>query len=247
MKLLLTLILISALSAQAIKKDLSDFERIKINVPANTIIEFGNRNYIEIDGKEKLVKDVEVNVYGKTLEIDMRDKNFFNDFFGWRKSQDMKIKIIAKKLNKIELNASGYCQVDDLNSENFEVEINGSTDLRTGGKVNYMSVAIKGSGNVRFDELIGKEMEISIRGSGDISAAGSYDLVDIEIKGSGDVEAYGLKSKVVNASIYGSGDINITATEELDAKIYGSGDITYKGEPRRVRDKVYGSGDIARF
>lgn len=245
MRYFIVILLISLLSAQDIERELDEFSKVKINVAARTKIIIGNEYSIRVEGRERDLKDLEIDVYRNTLEVDREKKNFFTF---WHDDDDkLLITITTKSLEGLKLNASGKLEVEDVESKDFDLSINGSTDVIFNGKVEYMEVSIKGSGDLKLKDVSGKEMEVNISGSGDIDASGDYSILNVDIKGSGDINAFDLEVNELSASIYGSGNIKVTVEDIIEASIYGSGDVYYKGNPNKVRDKIYGSGSVERY
>ena len=245
MKFLIIFLIASLAISQEINRELDSFTKIKLNVAAETKVVFGDKFSIRVEGREKDIDDIEIDVYRNTLEIDRRKKNMFN-FWG-SDSKDLQITITTKNLEALKLNASGKIWVDDIESKDFDLSIHGSTDVFLNGKMDYLDIVIKGSGDLVLKDVEGKEMDVSISGSGDIEARGEYNILDVDIKGSGDIDAFDLEVNEMAASIYGSGNIKISVNELIEASIYGSGDVFYKGKPKKIRDKVYGSGSVERY
>lgn len=242
---LLVLALFTFSAAQDIKEELKSFNKVKIEVSANTVIEFGDKFLIEIDGRERDLKTIRYSVNGKTLVIEDKRRGMFN----WYDSDNhdrVKIRIVTKSLVAATFKGSGDAIIDPLKNEAFDLEISGSADVRMSGVAKDLTVDIRGSGDLTYNDLEANLLLIEIKGSGDVKADGMAKEAEIDIKGSGDVKASRLEVERLDASIYGSGDISITVNDEIRASIYGSGDIKYRGKARVVKERIYGSGDIER-
>jgi hypothetical protein len=241
--LLFTLIVL-CLQAQAIKKELTAFDKIKINLGAKTIIEKGDKFYVEITSRrEKDLEDVEVTVKGNELLISKeKDGKFFQ--WNWNDNDKYTIKIITKSVKQLKLNSSGSTELFDQDCKELDVSVNGSGDFYTSGKIGNLTLSINGSGDMGLSEITSESIELSVKGSGNIKIDGKAKTVNAEVKGSGDIEGFKLTTDELEASIHGSGNIDMTVNNVVEADIYGSGDIRYKGNPKTVNDNVRGSGDV---
>jgi len=233
--------------SQGIEEKLKPFTEVQLDIDAITYIEFGNEHSVQIDGRKKALKKIDIEVRGGTLVIEKKRSEGFFSFFNSTDAKDIKIKIIMKKLNYLELNGSGETNIEDITNEETTLVINGANDVFTGGSIDRLKIDIKGAGNVELENLFTKQFDLDIKGAGDLYVSGSTEEFDIHIKGAGDVKAYSFKTRILRSKIYGAGDVRIFVEEEIDASIYGAGSITYKGNPKRINDKIYGAGEIQKY
>ena len=94
-----------------------------------------------------------------------------------------------------------------VDASSLALKIDGSGDIRVGGKTDNLSININGSGDVEVPNLKAEKAAISISGSGDVSAYVTEN-VDISIAGSGDVTIKG-NPKKVKRIINGSGRVSV--------------------------------------
>ena len=198
-------------------KNVDDFSRLEVSVPAEVTISIGDQYYVGIEAQQNVIEAVSAKVEGKTLVLKASPCVSTDEIF--------RISIIVPGLSEISINGSGSVTSKDmLVSDEMEVNINGSGDARI--------------------DLKAGEVEADINGSGDIFLSGSANEVDIEINGSGDVKALGLTTKNVRVEINGSGDVEINVSEKLTVDIAGSGNVRYSGNPK-VKSSVNGSGEVS--
>ena len=154
------------------------------------------------------------------------------------------LEVYAPTISKYHLKGSGDFKTNDtIETENFDISIDGSGDcLLEQVLSNNLNLEINGSGDIKIKTTT-NNAAISIKGSGDIDISGSSQKAVVNIKGSGDIEADDFIVESAVVSIFGSGDVIISVEKELDVSIFGSGDIKYIGSPV-VRSKISGSGDI---
>lgn len=109
-----------------------------------------------------------------------------------------------------------------------EINLSGSSAIRSEGALILDALSITGSGSAAID------------------LAGTVDIQTIRISGSGTVRNFDFVSRVTTVTVSGSGDIEVTATETLDATVSGSGDIRYRGNPASVDTRISGSGSVSK-
>lgn len=231
---------------QSIDEKVNRFRSIKIDVPAETQVVFGSEHRIQITGPNKILDKLEFYVRGNTLVVRSKKKNLFNWWNSGTSSREVQIKITANTLDAAEFNASGIAEIDRFESERFQLEVNGSTDIEVAGAFEDFELNIDGSGDVRAEDLKSDKIDIHINGSGSARLDGKANRISMNINGSGDIYAINLECKRAKVHINGSGDVKIHAIDELDVSIMGSGDVTYKGNPE-IDDRVMGSGDVRKY
>ena len=246
MKLLLLLIPL-VLFSQKISEKFDAFTKVEIDLNANTVIEFGDEHSLEIDGREKFLKKINFEVKGDKLIIEMeRNKGLFS-FFNSYDEDEINIKIVIKKLEVLKLNGAGKTRIDEFDTDRAKIIISGANDLFTGGRIDQFEMDVRGASETDLKELICQDFYLDIKGAGDISLTGKTDTFKVDVKGAGDVKGLRFTTNYLYAKIMGAGDIRVTVEEEIEASIFGAGTITYKGNPKRIKDKIFGAGEIEKY
>ena len=200
-------------------RELSSFEKIELEGSGNVYIKQGDGHSVKVETDDNLMEFIITKVEGSTLYL-TTDGN-----------------LCPEKLNF-------YVYVNDLSG----VKIEGSGDVFSddGIKADEFEIEIQGSGDVKM-ELSANELECEIDGSGDIALKGFAGKTSLEVNGSGALDLEKFESESVSVSINGSGDCKIHVTKSLTARVNGSGDIKYTGNPENVNTSVNGSGDIIKY
>lgn len=237
-------------------RTVGDFSGIKLNCSADLTIIQGKSNAIKVKADENLLDQIETDVSGNTLVIDI-DGNI-------SQSTQMEVIVTVSDLHKIQVNGSGDVESEntitgvgieigingsgnvelDLDVSNVEVGINGSGDVELSGVTGDFSLKVNGSGSFEGDNMRLNLCAVSVMGSGDVEIDGSAATVKINQSASGDINFYGLSAQDVTATANGSGDIVVSVTGNLSVKLRGSGDLTYKGEPKSLDVNTSGSGEV---
>ncbi len=237
----------------------ANFSRLVVALPVKVTLSQGATESLSISADDNLLPLMMTRVSGDELIIE-GDKSR-----GFSTKKEIKIRLVVKSLNAINIKGSGDVIGDRLKSDKLDIAIAGSGDVKFNSvNADQFRIDIKGSGDVKIDALESKtvsadihgsgdirlpavqaaQVSISIKGSGDITAAGNADKVDIEVMGSGDVRSRNLIAREANVKIMASGDVDVYAKEKLTASVTGSGDIRYAGSPSNVNRTVRGSGSI---
>ena len=183
----------------------------------------GKEGDLQIEAEENLIQYIETEVKGGKLMISTK-KGYSLDP---SRNMTLKVTVPVEEISEVTLIGSGdiFSSVT-LKSENLEI-------------------GITGSGNIKLP-VQASNASASVTGSGDIELKGSANDFKCIVTGSGDIAAFEFKCKNVRATIIGSGDIQVYASEELKAVIPGAGDIEYKGNPEKEDFKSMGTGSISK-
>lgn len=203
-------------------RNVGSFEKVAVSGSFDVFLVKGNEGKLDIKIEDNLLAYLVTEVDNGKLKIKWKKGTSINT----RKA--VIITVYFKDIEAVSLSGSGDIIGKDLiKSNNFEV-------------------AVAGSGDIKLD-VETNEMDAAISGSGDIDLEGSSENFTAAIAGSGDIDAVNLKTDKAELRISGSGGITITVINELVAKISGSGDIKYKGNPKIEDIKVSGSGDVRTY
>lgn len=199
-------------------REIDVYSKLEIDVAADISITPGDDIFVRIHAEENLLPIIKTNVEGKTLVI--KSRPCVNS------DKTIKIELTVPKLTAIDINGSASVRFTELmNTEDFNISINGSGDF---------------NGNV-----FANTVDANINGSGDILINGTTKNLDVEINGSGEFMGLGLKSFEADVTIRGSGDVDVNALNKLKAEVLGSGDIRYIGNPQ-ISSSIQGSGQVSK-
>ncbi len=197
-------------------RDLSAFNKIVIQGSADVNVEVGRTQNVEVTTESDYLARVKTEVRNNTLYISQKGKR-------WR-NVDVTLEVRVQELNGVTIEGSGDFDITNLDSDSFDIIIDGSGDVDLWGKSNNFYVEIDGSG--------------------DVTLSGGCGALVVDVDGSGDVDAEDLKCKTVDLTLEGSGDIDAWASDSVTVDMEGSGDVTIYGNPGRVRPSMSGSGSF---
>ncbi|MEO7634541.1 MAG: head GIN domain-containing protein [Sphingomicrobium sp.] len=185
-----------------------NFTRVEVGGAFDVDVRTGTRPSVNVQGSEKLLERLTVEVKGDRLVIKTkRNRSWLG---GWRSFGKGQIHITVPTLSAASLAGSGGMRIDKVQGDRFEGQVAGSGDLSVG------AVTVSA-------------LKLGIAGSGTVEAAGRAGRAEYDIAGSGDVRAAGLNAQDVEVSIAGSGNVRGHATRNAKVDIAGSGDVELKG------------------
>ena len=197
--------------------ELDTFEKISLSTMSKVFLYQGPQQKIDIIAEGNLIEYISLKVNDKKWSIHFKECV--------SPSKPVEIHITIPIISGIVLNgtndliASGLIQSDDM-----EVEVNGSGQLELNLNVKNLETEINGSAHIRY--------------------SGSVTSHKVEINGAAEIVAYDLISEQTKVTIRGAGDVQVNAQSSLKIKIFGTGDIKYKGNPGVLDIRKYGAGDV---
>ena len=196
---------------------LTSFEQIQNNCSADITYHVSQDFKIIITTDSNLIEFVETEVIDDILVIKTKRGTYsFSEFT---------VNVYGPELKGLSISGSGdFLCKEIIQTPKFEININGSGDIKGKFEVTTFLANIKGSGEIRV--------------------MGSTDELKLSISGSGDFEGEKFISNHAEIKINGSGDVDIHVNESLNFQIYGSGDVRYSGKPTAVNHSIFGSGEV---
>lgn len=189
---------------------------IIVDVPMNLILTPSENESVTVKTNEDILKNLIFNYDGGELVIKGREDLCPTDLTVFISLKTIK----SIKLNKIvNLTTSG-----SIKTEDFEIEVNGPSEV---------NIAVEAD-----------EIYIDVDGSGNVIIMGSADELSITVDGKGTVDAGKLVANEVDVELDGDGTIIVNPAESLNADLNGGGKILYKNKPKNLDIQKDGNGTI---
>lgn len=199
-----------------VTRELKDFSKLKINIPADVFLIVGGEPSIIIKTHENIIQKINSKVRGKTLHIDA-DRCIGS-------VDKLRVEIVINELSDISLNGSGSIKsTSKINTDKLSIEINGSGDIGL--------------------DLLANSIDSKINGSGDIILDGTTKNLRVKINGSGDFKGLSLQSYNTAVEVNGSGGVKVNSKTTLYVDVKGSGSVKYMGNPK-IKTNITGSGQV---
>ena len=195
-------------------RELGDFTKISMRGIGKIFIDQGKQQKVEIEGDEIAISRITTNVKDGKLVIDV-GRDFVEklsagfDFFS---SNDIRIYITVKDLEKFEVTGAADVEVKELKSKDLDLTMTGASNLKmVAFEANTLKAAIPGAGKMTVD--------------------GKVSDLFVTLTGAGNFSGHKLKSKTAKVVLSGVGSTQLWVTGELDVTITGIGSVEYYGNP----------------
>jgi hypothetical protein len=188
-----------------VKRELPAFTSVEIRTSGKLTIIVGKAAPLEITADDNIEPILKTEVTSGRLVI-TSDKTFST-------KTDLKFSVGVAELRSLAILGSADATVTGVAGDALAIDINGSGDAKLEGKIDKLTVSVKGTGDVEALKLAARSATITIAGSGDVKTAASESLT-ATIMGTGDVEYAG--SPKVTKTIMGSGEVKQVKPEKKD-------------------------------
>ena len=201
-------------------RNVGSFTRVETSGSMKIILKQGPVNSVKITADDNILKEIETNVSGNKLYIDL-EKNFCN-------SGPITVYITSKDYEGVS--ASGAVEVlsdGKLNLNDFELDLSGSSKVDL--DLNAANVKTSSSG----------ASEIFLKGQ-----AGSHEL---DLSGSTSVEALDFVVGRYRIESSGASNSRINVLNELNLSSSGSSDVEYRGNPSNIKNDESGASSLKKI
>lgn len=194
------------------------FEGVSVSGNSRVFIRKGSPQRVEVKGQPNVLDELETEVRGDVWRVEFARC--------LRDHEPVEVYITTPEINAASVGGSGYVELEDVfESDEFDVRVSGSGDIKL--------------------RLATNRLNSRISGSGTITAAGVADQHVIAISGSGSSNSFDLTTRETDVDISGSGKAEVNVEDQLDVDISGSGRVYHQGSPS-VNADVSGSGKVIR-
>lgn len=123
------------------QRAVSNFDSIKAGGSCELEVVCGSEHKIIVICDDKLLPYVKTDVHNDTLEIT-------TNFRGLRQNSPLKIKVFTESLKSLTAPGAVTASVADINSENFDLKVSGSSRILLRGETGSFGVNASGSSNI---------------------------------------------------------------------------------------------------
>lgn len=149
--------------------DVGDFERVSIDTSWDADIEVGPETSVEVQVDEEILDKVDIKVEGDTLFVDL-DSGLFSI------SGDLDIHITTPTLVGVEVDGATQLDIEDLDTDRFEVDVNGASQVTADGTVRELIISADGASQLDFDQVVADRAEVDANGASQIDLAGADEV-----------------------------------------------------------------------
>ncbi len=230
-------------------KNLSGFNKLEINIPAEVVYEVSENYLFEIKGEENILKEIETYIDADELVIDFKD----NINYLYRPTQPIVIRIAAPLLQKVSVSGSaqfiakqqmigshfsckasgaGSIKIAHLTLDKLTVNASGSGAIEIQNiQTNKANCQLSGASRLKLDQLNCQELDLDASGAASTQVlSGNVATQSISLSGSADYEAPLLLSQTTKMKTSGASSANIQCSTQMEIQASGASSISYTGQ-----------------
>ena len=207
---------LAQLSVAQVKKNVGEFDKIKVFDQITVELIASNEEKIEVSGTRS--SEVEVVNKNGELKIRMSAKKLLD-------GEDIDAKVYFKKLTSIDANEGSFIGCDKLFSQ---------TSI-------YVSAQEGAQVTLKLDV---DKAEIKAATGGIIKLSGTADNQDVALGAGGILEAKNLKTAQTSVNVKAGGKAEVTASKFVDARVTAGGKIVIYGKPVEIKRRTTLGGSI---
>ena len=167
--------------------DVSEFTKIDASHSFEIEVVVGKSQSVKIETDENLLKYVKVLVENNTLYLDLTNNVNLDG--------DVKAVIFVKSLNNVDLSGACKINVEDINTENFNMDISGACKGTLSGTVENLNLDLSGATKLNTVKLIAKNLIVDMSGASKLEVYCENSL-SVDGSGASKITVYGNPKKI---------------------------------------------------
>jgi Putative auto-transporter adhesin, head GIN domain len=168
-------------------RPVAEFNRIDVQGAVDIYVSVGKEQKVSVSADRDYLSRIETRVSNQTLFVEQKGRHWHD--------ADVELEISVKKLDGLVVEGAADGVVKGLNSDTFELRIDGAGDVTLEGTCGSATMEINGAGDITADNFKCKSVKITINGAGDADIYAS-ESVEANLNGVGDITVHGNPSKV---------------------------------------------------
>ncbi|MDQ4086471.1 MAG: DUF2807 domain-containing protein [Pseudomonadota bacterium] len=173
------------------------FTAIELEGPADLEVRVGQRESIEVEADDNLLDRITTETDGAILRIGTRGS--------FRTRMTPVVRVTVRELERLKVRGSGDVRLAGIDSDRFELVLQGSGDIHAEGRAEAVSADLYGSGNMELARLSAPSFDVSLYGTGNVRVHTTGTL-SAAVFGTGRIE-YSGEPRFIRRDVYGPGSI----------------------------------------
>ena len=198
-------------------RSLSNFSNVSVGEAISVTLIPGNKNEAIVKVKNIDLEDVETDVSGSRLKIELRGNH--------RGNIDVEVTLTYKSIEGLSISSAA--------------------DVVTKGpiKSSSLDISVSSAGNGDL-EIIAEAIDVDVSSAGDLTLSGKTGSQRVSVNSAGDYDGYDLDCAEAYVRASSAGSARINASKKIDAKASSGGSVNYKGNPDKVYVNSSSGGDV---
>jgi len=170
--------------------DITGFDAISVAGIYKLEVEVGDDFSVFTSGKAKDVAHMKVYLKGSTLVLDQNEDGPKHIKMKRKNNNGITARITLPSLNAIDIAGIGTGEINGVDSDSFDIDIAGISDLEISGNCDRLEADMAGMGDLDAQDLECKDVNVDLAGMGQMKVYAS-DSVNADAAGMGQIEVYG--------------------------------------------------------
>lgn len=203
------------------ERSVSSFSFIKLSDGIDLYLRQGTPGKLIVKAEENRIDNIQTEVEGNTLVVKLEKRP--SGRWSWNRA-----------------GARVYVTVDDLRG----IKASGGSDVFS-EMLNLKALRVDASGGSDLElKLDVDELQLELSGGSDTGLEGTARMMEVQSSGGSDLDARDFR--VVDCTVDSSGgsDVHIFVTGKLEIEASGASDVSYRGNPKELRQKTSGGADV---
>jgi hypothetical protein len=175
--------------------DLSGFSKIEVVGIYKLDVQVGGEFSVKTSGKAKDVEHMDIYVKNGTLVLGTDDEKKSWKMGRKNNNHGIHAVITLPALNSLEVAGIATGEIAGIDSDRFDVDVAGISDLTLSGRCGTLEMDQAGIGKTDASELKCEDVNVDLAGMGELKVYAS-NSVDADAAGMGQIEVYGKPDKV---------------------------------------------------
>ncbi len=177
--------------------ELDEFSLVQISGAYKVNIAVGKSPSIDIRAEENIINAIDAYIRKSILIIETKD--YISP------TEDITITITTNKLFGIESSGANDITVENISSEDFEVNFSGAGEMFLRGKTRNLELDISGAGNLNAENLYAQYVDVDVSGVAKATIYAEKKL-EMDVSGLSKIEYLG-NPKIIKKSVSGLSSI----------------------------------------
>lgn len=195
------------------------FTQLKVYGRFDVVLMQGADESVSIESAETKLENVLTEVEAGKLKVRMKT-NYYKD-------TEVKVIITFKQLNTIEASAGAVIDAGTVEAKKFLFEVNSGSEVKA--------------------EVITDSLITQVTQGASLTLSGNVKSHNAQVSTGGQLAAFLLNTIAAKVRVTMGGYAKIIVKEKLDAAVNMGGSISYKGEPKEVKQATNMGGSITQI
>ena len=182
------------------ERDVAAFDRLEVADSIEVAVVPGSGG-VQVHAGRDVMDRIETRADGGVLRLDVIDRGIV---IGPDPLGDVRVTVAASDLRGVTVSGSGDVVLEGIDSERFELSVQGSGEVEAAGRAGHLAATIEGAGDARLGSLAATTAEVTVEGAGEASVRVS-DRLDVKVRGAADVIYSG--DPAISSDIEGAGEL----------------------------------------